>query len=170
MSLLRTTIAERMASLLSVVPAAFIARMQKTIPVYSTPVPTLLNPLQHASPPAGFLRMSILFHTTEVIILNANIIALSNQKGGVGKTTTTVNLGVGLANAGEKVLLVDCDPQASLTIRLGYPQPDKLPCTLSTLMGSLMTDEPIIPSEAILHHAEGVDLLPASIELSGMEV
>ena len=153
MSLLRTTIAERMASLLSVVPAAFIARMQKTIPVYSTPVPTLLNPLQHASPPAGFLRMSILFHTTEVIILNANIIALSNQKGGVGKTTTTVNLGVGLANAGEKVLLVDCDPQASFT-----------------LMGSLMTDEPIIPSEAILHHAEGVDLLPASIELSGMEV
>ena len=105
-----------------------------------------------------------------MIILNANIIALSNQKGGVGKTTTTVNLGVGLANAGEKVLLVDCDPQASLTISLGYPQPDKLPCTLSTLMGSLITDEPIIPSEAILHHAEGVDLLPASIELSGMEV
>ena len=105
-----------------------------------------------------------------MIILNANIIALSNQKGGVGKTTTTVNLGVGLANAGEKVLLVDCDPQASLTISLGYPQPDKLPCTLSTLMGSVITDEPIIPSEAILHHAEGVDLLPASIELSGMEV
>ena len=88
----------------------------------------------------------------------------------MGKTTTTVNLGVGLANAGEKVLLVDCDPQASLTISLGYPQPDKLPCTLSTLMGSVITDEPIIPSEAILHHAEGVDLLPASIELSGMEV
>ena len=105
-----------------------------------------------------------------MIILNANIIALSNQKGGVGKTTTTVNLGVGLAKAGEKVLLVDCDPQASLTISLGYPQPDKLPCTLSTLMGSVITDEPIIPSEAILHHAEGVDLLPASIELSGMEV
>ena len=105
-----------------------------------------------------------------MIILNANIIALSNQKGGVGKTTTTVNLGVGHANVGEKVLLVDCDPQASLTISLGYPQPDKLPCTLSSLMGSVITDDPIIPSEAILHHAEGVDLLPASIELSGMEV
>ena len=105
-----------------------------------------------------------------MINLNANIIALSNQKGGVGKTTTTVNLGVGLANVGEKVLLVDCDPQASLTISLGYPQPDKLPCTLSSLMGSVITDDPIIPSEAILHHAEGVDLLPASIELSGMEV
>ena len=71
---------------------------------------------------------------------------------------------------GKKVLLVDCDPQASLTISLGYPQPDKLPCTLSTLMGNVMTDEPIISSEAILHHAEGIDLLPASIELSGMEV
>ena len=71
---------------------------------------------------------------------------------------------------GKKVLLVDCDPQASLTISLGYPQLDKLPCTLSTLMGNVMTDEPIISSEAILHHAEGIDLLPASIELSGMEV
>lgn len=103
-------------------------------------------------------------------ILNTTILALSNQKGGVGKTTTTVNLGVGLAAQGKKVLLVDCDPQASLTISLGYSQPDALPCTLSNLIGKALLDEPIVPESAILHHAEGVDLLPASIELAGMEV
>lgn len=102
--------------------------------------------------------------------MSTTILALSNQKGGVGKTTTTVNLGVDLAQQGKKVLLVDCDPQASLTISLGYPQPDALPCTLSNLMGKALLDEPIAPERAILHHAEGVDLLPASIELAGMEV
>jgi len=100
----------------------------------------------------------------------AKIIAIANQKGGVGKTTTTANLGIGLVNAGKRVLLVDCDPQASLTISLGWPQPDTFPCTLSTLMGKVLMDEPIQPGEGILHHTEGVDILPASIELSGMEV
>ena len=114
--------------------------------------------------------MSILFDTTEVIILNANIIALSNQKGGTGKTTTCANLGIGLAQEGKRVLVVDSDPQASLTISLGWTQPDKLPVTLSTLMGRAIMDEPIRAEEAILHHSEGVDVLPASIELSGMEV
>lgn len=114
--------------------------------------------------------MSILFDTTEVIILNANIIALSNQKGGTGKTTTCANLGIGLAQEGKRVLVVDNDPQASLTISLGWTQPDKLPVTLSTLMGRAIMDEPIRAEEAILHHSEGVDVLPASIELSGMEV
>ena len=106
----------------------------------------------------------------EVIIINANIIALSNQKGGVGKTTTTVNLGVGLVQEGKKVLLVDFDPQASLTISLGYPQPDTLPITISTLMGSVLMDKPFSVAEAILHHDEGIDIVPSSIELSGMEV
>lgn len=99
----------------------------------------------------------------------ATIIALSNQKGGVTKTTTCANLGVGLAQEGKKALLIDLDPQASLTISLGYPQPDKLPVTISDLMSRVVTDKPISPADAILHHAEGIDLIPASIELSGME-
>ena len=102
--------------------------------------------------------------------MNPQIIAVANQKGGVGKTTTCANLGIGLAQAGKKVLLVDSDPQASLTISLGNPQPDKLPFTLSDAMGRILMDEPLRPGEGILHHPEGVDLMPADIQLSGMEV
>ena len=102
--------------------------------------------------------------------MNTQIIAIANQKGGVGKTTTCANLGIGLAQAGKKVLLIDGDPQGSLTISLGNPQPDKLPFTLSDAMGKILMDHPIRPGEGILHHAEGVDLMPADIQLSGMEV
>ena len=102
--------------------------------------------------------------------MNTQIIAIANQKGGVGKTTTCANLGIGLAQAGRKVLLIDGDPQGSLTICLGHPQPDKLPFTLSDAMGRILTDQPIHPGEGILHHPEGVDLMPADIQLSGMEV
>ena len=102
--------------------------------------------------------------------MKTEIIAIANQKGGVGKTTTCANLGIGLAQAGKKVLLIDGDPQGSLTISLGNPQPDKLPFTLSDAMGRILTDEPIKPGEGILHHPEGVDLIPADIQLSGMEV
>ena len=102
--------------------------------------------------------------------MNTQIIAIANQKGGVGKTTTCANLGIGLAQSGKKVLLIDGDPQGSLTISLGNPQPDKLPFTLSDAMGRILMDEPIRPGEGILHHPEGVDLMPADIQLSGMEV
>ena len=99
----------------------------------------------------------------------STIIALSNQKGGVTKTTTCANLGIGLAMQGKKVLVVDIDPQASLTISLGYPQPDALPVTVTDLMKKVILDKPISPGEGILHQKEDVDLLPASIELAGLE-
>ena len=100
----------------------------------------------------------------------AVITAVTNQKGGTTKTTTCENLGVGLAMEGKKVLLVDCDPQASLTIALGNPRPDDLPVTLSDLLAKVMQEQLIKPGEGILHHPEGVDLVPANIALAGTEV
>ena len=100
--------------------------------------------------------------------MSATIIAVANQKGGTGKTTTCENLGIGLAREGKHVLLVDTDPQASLTIALGPPRPDDLPVTLTDLMTSVMQERPVNPEEAILSHAEDVDLIPASIVLSGL--
>lgn len=100
----------------------------------------------------------------------ATVICLSNQKGGVGKSVTTGNLGIGLARSGKKVLLLDSDPQASLTISLGYQNPDKLSITLAEIMIEIMQENALPVSAGIIRHAEGVDLIPASIKLSGVEV
>lgn len=102
--------------------------------------------------------------------MNCKIMAICNQKGGVGKTVTTVNLGIGLAREGKRVLLVDVDAQGSLTASLGYQQPDQIEVTLTTIMGGIISDNPLPPDMGIIHNAEGVDLLPANIELSGVEV
>ena len=99
-----------------------------------------------------------------------NIIAICNQKGGVAKTTTALNLGVGLAGEGKKVLLIDCDPQGDLTVSLGIKNPDELEVTLSDLMMKVLKDKPVTPSEGIISHKEGVDLIPSNLELSSMEI
>jgi chromosome partitioning protein len=97
------------------------------------------------------------------------VIAIANQKGGVGKTTITSNLGIGLAKQGKKVLLIDADAQGSLTASLGIREPDRLEITLATIMASIINDDEIKPEYGILRHEEGVDFMPGNIELSGLE-
>ena len=106
----------------------------------------------------------------EKVNKDSRVLALCSQKGGVGKTTSCVNLAVGLARVGKKVLVIDNDPQGSMTASLGYQNPDELPVTLATILTKVVEEETFENSLGILPHQEGIDLLPANIELSGMEV
>ena len=101
----------------------------------------------------------------EKVMKDCKVLALCSQKGGVGKTTSCVNLAVGLAKAGKKVLVIDNDPQGSMTASLGYHNPDELPITLATILTKIVEDELFENTLGILHHQEGIDLIPANIEL-----
>lgn len=98
------------------------------------------------------------------------VIAIANQKGGVGKSSVSANLGVGFSNRGKRVLVIDADPQNSLTISMGIAQPDKLDVTLNSVMLSIVNDTPLEPTSGILHHSEGVDILPTNIALANTEI
>lgn len=98
------------------------------------------------------------------------VIAICNQKGGVSKTTTTANLGVGLVGAGKEVLVIDADPQGNLSQSLGIKNPDELEVALPSIMEQIIMDKEVDVTKGIIHHKEGLDIMPCNIDLSGVDV
>ena len=97
------------------------------------------------------------------------VIAIANQKGGVGKTALASNLSVGLVRSGKKVLVIDADPQGNLTSSLGITDADEMEYTLATFIKQEINEEPTIPEEYIVEGEEGVDIVPCNIKLAGMD-
>lgn len=120
----------------------------------------------------------LLLHSQEILVYEkgvfimskCKVIAVTNQKGGVGKTTTTENVAIGLARNGYNVLIVDFDPQGDLTSCLGWKNNDSLEHSVSSMLDDYINDNDINYESLILHHEEHVDLIPANIELADFEM
>ena len=97
-------------------------------------------------------------------------IVITNRKGGCGKSFTAASLGVGLTRQGKKVLLIDADNQHSLTVSMGVTEPDNLTVTLATVISDIIAENDIDPAAGIIHHSEGVDIMPANSSLTGIEL
>ncbi len=100
----------------------------------------------------------------------AKVFAVVNQKGGVGKTVSTVNIAVGLARKGKRVLAIDLDPQGSLTVSLGENDPDGIPITVNNILENIMNDIEFDVNYAVRKHKEGIQFVPSNLQLAGVDM